>query len=290
VSALIYFFQLHPVYFLATIFLFGLLIGSFLNVVIHRLPIMMQRDWSEQCCELLEIEQVDKTDNTYNLITPRSRCPYCEYAISTIENIPVISYLFLKGRCKNCKKHISIRYPVIELITAIISAVIAYYFGPTLYMLLALILSWSLLGLAMIDADHKFLPDDIILPLLWFGILVNFFGVFTTLPSSVLGAIFGYGSLWLVHFVFKLVTGKQGMGHGDFKLLGMLGAWLGYQYLPLIIILSSLLGTIIGIGMIVFASYERSKPIPFGPYLAIAGWISLIWGRDIMAAYYQFIL
>ncbi len=289
-SALIYFFQLHPVYFLVTIFLFGLLIGSFLNVVIHRLPIMMQRDWSEQCCELLEIDQVDKTDNTYNLITPWSRCPYCEYAISAIENIPVISYLFLKGRCKNCKKHISIRYPVIELITAIISAVIAYYFGPTLYMLLALILSWSLLALAMIDADHQLLPDDIILPTLWFGILVNFCGVFTTLPSSVLGAIFGYGSLWLVYFVFKLVTGKQGMGHGDFKLLGMLGAWLGYQYLPLIIILSSLLGTIIGVGMIVFASYERSKPIPFGPYLAIAGWISLIWGRDIMATYYQFIL
>jgi len=248
---------------------------------------MMQRDWQQQCCELLELESSEpqKYDNAINLITPRSHCPNCKHQISTFENIPIISYLFLRGKCRNCKNNISIRYPIIEFISAISAVTVAFYFGVSLQTLFALILTWSLIVLSMIDFDHQLLPDDITLPLLWLGIIINYFGIFTDLESSVLGAIFGYGALWSVYITFKLVTGKEGMGHGDFKLLAVLGAWFGWVYLPMIIIMSSLVGAVIGISLMLFKSHSRNTAIPFGPYLAIAGWISMLWGGYIMSAY-----
>ncbi len=284
-------FSLNPSLYLSTIFILGLLIGSFLNVVILRLPVMMERDWKEQCCELLELEQESDTEQQrFNLITPRSRCPNCQHKITALENIPVISYLFLKGCCKGCGQRISIRYPMIELLTAITSITVAFYFGVSIQAGFALLLTWALIALSIIDFDHQLLPDDITLPFLWLGIGLNVFGVFTTLQASVIGAIFGYGSLWIVCFLFKLITGKQGMGHGDFKLLGMLGAWFGWQVLPLVIVLSSLVGAVIGISLIVFKSHDRSVPIPFGPYLAIAGWITMLWGPYMISAYLNLML
>ena len=251
---------------------------------------MMENEWREQCCELLEVEQTKKQEQAFNLVVPRSRCPHCQHKITALENIPVFSYLFLKGRCKGCGKRISIRYPLIELVTACTSICIAVYFGVTIQAFFALLLTWALIALSMIDIDHQLLPDDITLPFLWLGIILNLFGVFTNIQSSVLGAVFGYGSLWSVYIIFKLVTGKQGMGHGDFKLLALLGAWLGWQVLPLIIVMSSLVGAIIGLSMIVFRAHDKTVPIPFGPYLAVAGWITLIWGPYIMSAYLNFML
>ena len=253
---------------------------------------MMERDWKKQCCELLNLDDADKTEKTssFNLIFPRSKCPKCGHQISALENIPVISYLFLKGKCKECGNKISIRYPIIEIITGITSVTVAFYFGVSIQTVLALCLTWALITLSMIDFEHQLLPDDITLPFLWIGITINIFGAFTNLESSVLGAIFGYGLLWSVYMLFKLVTGKEGMGYGDFKLLAVLGAWFGWQMLPLIIILSSLVGAIIGISMILFMSHDKSIPIPFGPYLAIAGWVSMLWGPYIMSAYLNFIL
>lgn len=277
----------HPYFYLSTIFVLGLLIGSFLNVVILRLPVMMERDWKQQCCELLDLDDAkfNKDQANINLVTPRSHCPKCKHQISAFQNIPVISYLFLKGKCNNCKNKISIRYPLIEIVSGISVVIVAYYFGVSTQTLFALFLTWSLIALSMIDFDTQYLPDDITLPLLWLGIIINLFGVFTDIESSVLGAIFGYGTLWSVYIIFKLVTGKEGMGHGDFKLLAVLGAWFGWQSLPLIIILSSLVGAVIGISLIIFKSHDRNTAIPFGPYLAIAGWISMLWGPYIMSAY-----
>ena len=291
-SIIVDLFHAQPVFYLFIIFILGLLIGSFLNVVIIRLPLMMQHDWKQQCCELLEIKPDNETEklSSFNLITPRSHCPKCKHQISALENIPVISYLFLKGKCKACGYKISLRYPIIELLTAITSITVAYYFGISIQTFFALLLTWALIPLSMIDFDHQLLPDDITLPFLWLGISINIFGVFTNLESSVIGAIFGYGSLWSVYMIFKLVTGKEGMGFGDFKLLAVFGAWFGWQVLPLIIILSSLVGAIIGISMILFRSHDKSVPIPFGPYLAIAGWISMLWGPYIMSAYLNYII
>tara|TARA_R110002094_G_scaffold22142_6_gene34370 strand:- start:172 stop:1050 length:879 start_codon:yes stop_codon:yes gene_type:complete len=287
VSHIIELFIIYPIFFLSTIFVLGLLIGSFLNVVILRLPVMMERDWKQQCCELLELDNSnkDKDELNINLVTPRSRCPKCKHQISVFENIPVISYLFLKGKCSNCENKISIRYPLIEMVSGASVVIVAYYFGVSPQTLFALLLTWSLIALSMIDFDHQLLPDDITLPLLWLGIIINIFGLFTDLESSVLGAIFGYGTLWSVYMIFKVVTGKEGMGHGDFKLLAVLGAWFGWQSLPLIIILSSLVGAVIGISLIIFKSHDRNTAIPFGPYLAVAGWISMLWGPYIMSAY-----
>jgi leader peptidase (prepilin peptidase)/N-methyltransferase len=284
---LIELFQQSAAFFLGTIFTLGLLVGSFLNVVIHRLPIMMEKDWKEQCCELLELDSADNaSDNRkYNLIVPRSRCPSCNHQIRATENIPVLSYLLLKGKCSQCKKHISSRYPIIELISAITVTVVAYYFGVSIQTLFAILLTWILIALTMIDFDHQLLPDDMTLPLLWLGISINLFNVFTDIHSSVLGAIFGYGILWFVYITFKIVTGKEGMGHGDFKLLAALGAWFGWQSLPLIIILSSVVGAVVGISLILFKSHNRNTQIPFGPYLATAGWVYLLWGSYLMSAY-----
>lgn len=248
---------------------------------------MMQRDWQQQCCELLDLDAPENNDEkiNFNLIVPRSHCPQCKHQISAIENIPVFSYLFLGGKCKNCGIKISIRYPLIELLSALTVFIVAYSFGVSIQAMFAILLTWALIALSMIDFDHQLLPDDITLPLLWLGIIINLFNTFTDLESSVLGAIFGYGSLWFVYIIFKLVTGKEGMGYGDFKLLAVLGAWFGWQLLPLIIILSSLVGAVVGISLMVFKSHDRSTAIPFGPYLAIAGWISMLWGPYLMSAY-----
>jgi leader peptidase (prepilin peptidase)/N-methyltransferase len=292
VSDIIELFIAYQSFFLASVFVLGLMVGSFLNVVILRFPVMMERDWKEQCCELLELDDpnLEKNKSKFNLFIPRSHCQKCKHQILAIENIPVISYLFLKGKCRNCKTNVSVRYPLVEIASGVSAVIVAYYFGVSTQALFGLILTWSLIALSMIDFDTQYLPDDIVLPLLWLGIIVNIFGEFIDLKSSVLGAIIGYGTFWSVNIMYKLATGKEGMGHGDFKLLAMLGAWLGWKLLPLIIILSSCVGAIIGISLIVFKSYNRNTNIPFGPYLATAGWISMLWGSYIMSAYYNAVI
>lgn len=263
--------------------LLGLCIGSFLNVVIHRLPKMMERDWQLQCAELQG--EIPVPVDTLNLATPRSRCPHCGHQIGALENIPVLSYLLLKGRCAGCKSPISPRYPLIETFTGLLSGYLAWRFGPTWQTAGALCLAWALIALTFIDFDTQLLPDSITLPLLWLGLLFNVFGTFTNLASAVIGAMAGYLTLWSVYWLFKIVTGKEGMGYGDFKLLAALGAWLGWQMLPAIILLSSLVGAAVGIGLIVLARHGRNVPIPFGPYLAAAGLIALLWGRQLTQLY-----
>ena len=264
----------------------GLLIGSFLNVVVYRLPIMMQRDWREQAREILALPVEAKTQ-TFNLVLPNSQCPHCSHEIKPWENIPVISYLFLRGKCSSCKAPISLRYPLVELTCGLLSAYIAWHFGFTWQAGAMLVLTWGLLAMSLIDVDHQLLPDSLVLPLLWLGLIVNCFGLFTSLEEALWGAIGGYLSLWSVYWLFKLVTGKEGMGYGDFKLLAMLGAWGGWQVLPLTILLSSLVGAVLGLIMLRLRNAETSTPIPFGPYLAIAGWIALLWGDQITASYLQ---
>ncbi len=268
--------------------LFGLQIGSFLNVVIYRLPLMLERSWHEQCRELTGHDADRHADSPrFNLSTPRSHCPQCKHKLSWHENIPLFSYLLQKGRCRHCNASISLRYPSIELLTAVLSGVIVWHFGYSWQSCFALILTWSLIALSFIDIDHQLLPDDITLPVLWLGIGLSVFSIFATAHSSIIGAIAGYLTLWSVYHVFRLLTGKEGMGYGDFKLLALFGAWLGWQYLPVIILLSSLVGAIFGIGLILFRRHGRSVPIPFGPYLAIAGWVALMWGHEINSAYLQ---
>jgi len=280
----------------------GLMVGSFLNVVIHRLPKMMELGWQQQCAELSQSEAQSDVDHSqspasaegepaphtpYNLIVPRSACPHCNHAISAWENIPIVSYLLLRGKCKGCGAAISPRYPIIEAISGILCAYAAWHFGFGLAAVGALLLIWALLALTAIDFDTQLLPDDITLPLLWAGLLLNLFGVFTNLPSAVLGAVIGYLALWSVYWLFKFTTGKEGMGYGDFKLLAALGAWLGWQMLPLIILLSSLVGAVIGITLIVALKHGRNIPIPFGPYLAGGGLIALFWGQTLTQSYLQ---
>jgi leader peptidase (prepilin peptidase)/N-methyltransferase len=277
--------QSSPLLLTSIIFVIGLMIGSFLNVVIYRLPVMMQRGWKKECLEYLELEQPEDENEPFNLTLPLSRCPGCNTAIKPYQNIPVISYLFLKGKCAKCKIHISLRYPLIESFTGIVSAVVAWHFGYSVEMLFALILTWSLVALSFIDIDHQLLPDSINFPLLWLGLFLSLFSIYTDPSSSIIGALVGYLSLWTVYQGFKIVTGKEGMGYGDFKLLAVFGAWLGWQYLPLIILLSSLVGAIIGISMVVFVKKDKNVPIPFGPYLAVAGWIALLWGDKINGLY-----
>lgn len=275
--------------------LFGAVVGSFLNVVIYRLPVHLFSDWRKQAREiLLEEGELDakqltvKQERTFNIAYPASHCPKCEAPIKPWHNIPIISYFFLlKGKCHACKEKISLRYPIVEILTAILTAFVVWQLGLTIDAGLAIVLTWSLIVLTMIDVDHHLLPDSITLPLLWLGLLANCFGFFTDLESAVWGAAAGYLSLWSVYWVFKLLTKKEGMGFGDFKLLAALGAWMGWQSLPLIIILSSLVGAVIGIAGILILGKDKNKPIPFGPYLAIAGWIAFFWGEQIIAAYLQ---
>lgn len=277
----------YPLVLLLVSMTFGLLIGSFLNVVVHRLPIMTERECQIEARYILDLPQPD-TLETYNLSTPRSACPNCEHKITAWENIPVISYLFLRGKCSDCKQPISARYPCVELMTAILTAAVIYKFGPGYAGLAASLFTWALIALALIDFDTKFLPDSITLPFLWLGLIVNMAGLITLFPNAFIGAIAGYLSLWLIYQAFKLVTGKEGMGYGDFKLLALLGAWLGWQMLPLVIILSSLAGAIIG-GTLIARGRDRTNPIPFGPFLAIAGWLALMFGEIITTQYLQFV-
>jgi leader peptidase (prepilin peptidase)/N-methyltransferase len=261
----------------------GLLVGSFLNVVIYRLPKMMERDWHCQCAELRGEEAT--ASEALSLAKPRSRCPNCGHAITVLENIPVLSWLFLRGRCSDCRAPISIRYPMVEALTGLLTAFAAAHFGFGWTAAGAIFLLWCLIALTFIDFDTQLLPDSITLPLLWAGLLFNLSGTFTDLQSAVLGAIIGYLALWSVYWGFKLTTGKEGMGYGDFKLLGALGAWLGWQMLPLVILLSSLVGAVVGIALIVLAKQGRNVPIPFGPYLATAGLIALFWGKELTQTY-----
>ncbi len=276
-----------PIIFLPAAALLGLAVGSFLNVVAHRLPIMLERDWKGQCRELLQLPTEQEPTAPFDLSRPRSRCPNCNHKITALENIPVLSYLFLRGRCSECNCAISIRYPVVELLTALLSVVVAWHFGPTWQAATALLLTWVLIALSLIDIDHQLLPDNIVLPTIWVGLLLSLFTVFTDPESAILGAVGGYLSLWSIFKLFKLVTGKEGMGYGDFKLLALFGAWQGWQFLLQIVLLSSLVGALFGIAMILFRGRDRTLPIPFGPYLAAAGWISLLWGAQINNIYLQ---
>jgi leader peptidase (prepilin peptidase)/N-methyltransferase len=265
--------------------LLGLVIGSFLNVVIFRLPKMMEREWRDQCVELVDGEAHSEDRPTYNLVVPRSRCPSCGHHISALENVPVLSYAVLKGRCAECGWRIPLRYPLVELLTAVLSVVVVWRFGLGIQAAGALLLTWALIALSFIDFDTQLLPDSITLPFLWLGLIFNMAGTFETLLASVIGAIAGYLVLWSVYHLFRLVTGKEGMGYGDFKLLAMFGAWLGWSALPLIVLLSSLVGAIVGVAMIALRGHDRNIPIPFGPYLAVAGWIALLWGDELVDAY-----
>lgn len=277
--------QSNPIAFTVIVTILGLLIGSFLNVVIHRLPIMMERQWRVEHAEMVGVETEAAAQEKYNLIVPRSRCPQCGHAIGVLENIPVLSYLALRGKCSQCGTRIPVRYPVVEILTAAISCAVAWRFGFGWQAGAALLLSWALIALAFIDLDHYLLPDSITLPVLWAGLLASLYGVFVDSHASIIGAVAGYLSLWVVYKGFKWLTGREGMGYGDFKLLAVLGAWLGWQALPAVILLSSLVGAITGIAMIVLRGRDKNTPIPFGPYLAAAGWITLMWGEDMTHAY-----
>jgi leader peptidase (prepilin peptidase)/N-methyltransferase len=263
--------------------LLGLCVGSFLNVVIHRLPRMMERDWQAQCADLRG--EPPSPSEALSLARPRSRCPACGHQITALENIPIISYLMLRGKCSKCAAPISLRYPIVEAGTGLLSAYAAWHFGPTPQAVGALIMLWALIALTAIDYDTQLLPDSITLPLLWIGLALNLAGAYVELSSAVIGAMAGYLTLWSVYWLFKLTTGKEGMGYGDFKLLAALGAWMGWQMLPVIILLSSIVGAIVGVSLIAFSRHGRNTPIPFGPYLAAAGIIALFWGPQLTRSY-----
>ena len=278
-------FQAYPALFVTAVTVLSLAIGSFLNVVIHRLPKMLERQWRDELAELNGQETA--TAPRYNLMLPRSQCPGCGHQISALENVPVVSYLALRGKCAACKTRISPRYPLVEALTGALSGFIAWRYGFNWHTLAALFFVWSMIALAFIDLDTFYLPDDITLPLVWAGLLVNMGGVFVDLQSAVIGAVAGYLALWVVFWSYKLATGKDGMGYGDFKLLAAIGAWLGWKMLPVVILLSSFVGAIVGISLIVFARHGRNVPIPFGPYLVLAGLIALFWGEPLLQYYLQ---
>jgi leader peptidase (prepilin peptidase)/N-methyltransferase len=265
----------------------GLLIGSFLNVVIYRVPKMMQRESDNYVA--VESGNPLQHNDRFNLMAPRSACPTCGHAISAIENIPVLSYLALRGKCRQCKTPISIRYPIVELFTGLLSAALVWHFGAGIAGMATLVFAWLLIAMSCIDADTQLLPDDLTYPLLWCGLLVNLNATFVPLDEAVIGAALGYVSLWTIYWVFKLLTGKEGMGYGDFKLLAALGAWMGWKMLPAIVLMSSVVGAVVGIALIVFSKRGRDNPIPFGPYLAAAGMISLLFG-DMLTRGYQRLL
>lgn len=274
-----------PAFFISLITIVGLMIGSFLNVVIYRLPEMIKRSWLQQCAELRG--ETVELQPTFNLITPRSACIHCGHRITPLENIPILSYLALRGRCSQCGTSISLRYPAVEVITACMSGFVAWHFGVSFVTLAALIFVWALITLAAIDLNTQLLPDDITLPLLWLGLLINMNkNGFTDIHSAIIGAVAGYLSLWLVYWGFKLITGKEGMGYGDFKLLSAVGAWLGWNMLPLIILFSSLVGAGMGIGLIIAAKLKKNVPISFGPYLVGGALIALFWGEKLNHAYF----
>ena len=277
--------QSAPTLFVSIATVIGLLVGSFVNVVVYRLPKMLERDWRAQAREVLGL--ADVSEPTFNLLLPNSTCTNCSHEIKPWENIPVVSWLFLRGRCSSCKNPISARYPLVEVVCAVVSGVVAWQCGVSLQTIALLFLTWGLLAMSLIDAEHQLLPDVLVLPLLWLGLIINSQGLFVSLEDALWGAVAGYLSLWSVYWLFKLVTGKEGMGYGDFKLLAMLGAWGGWQILPLTILLSSLVGALLGIVILKLSQKEAGTPIAFGPFLAIAGWIALLWGDEITARYFQ---
>lgn len=267
--------------------LLGLILGSFLNVVILRLPRMMEAGWRRDCAELLGTSETvpETAEPPLSLSKPPSTCPSCGHRLRVHENIPILSYLLLRGRCSACGTQISLRYPLVEGLTALLTLMVVVQFGPTWQAAAALLLTWSLIALAVIDYDTQLLPDSLTLPVLWLGLFLSLFGLFTDSRTAIIGAVAGYLSLWVVFQLFRLATGKEGMGYGDFKLLAMLGAWLGWPALPQIILLSALVGALVGVALILSGRHESGKPLPFGPYLAAAGWISLIWGEAINSVY-----
>ena len=287
-------FKENTTFFLTVVGLFSLLVGSFLNAAIYRIPIMLQKGWREECQELFGGDDQDSTAESsqkFNLFVPRSQCPTCGHMITALENIPVISYLFLGGKCSSCKTKISIQYPVIEILTALISVFIASKVGVGLQTIAALLFTWTLITLSLIDAKTMLLPDNLTIPLMWLGIAVNYRHMFVDLQNSVLGAMIGYLSLWSLFQLFRLITGKEGMGYGDFKILAAIGAWGGWHILPFTVFASSLLGAVVGISLMLFQGKKESQPIPFGPWLALAGFVGFIWRDEItqfMRSYYGF--
>ncbi|MDO6695018.1 A24 family peptidase [Aliiglaciecola sp. 3_MG-2023] len=280
-----------PIFFISFVFIISLLVGSFLNVVIYRLPVIMERSWKQEYQQYFHPETSEQTSQeTFNLVKPDSTCPKCQHKIRAWENIPVISWLFLRGKCSQCKNPISIRYPAVELFTALTSVAIAWHFGFGWQAAAAVLLTWCLVALIFIDIDKMLLPDQITLPILWLGLILSTMDVFVTPKDAIIGAAAGYLSLWSVYWLFKLLTGKEGMGYGDFKLLAALGAWVGWQYLPIIILLSSFVGAIIGISYLLIKGKDKGSHIPFGPYLAIAGWLTLIYGESIANWYWSWAL
>jgi leader peptidase (prepilin peptidase)/N-methyltransferase len=284
-----------PLIFVSIVFLLSLVIGSFLNVVIYRLPIMMEREWRAQCKELAEAPPGKIPDGRFNLMVPQSRCPSCGTQITALQNIPVVSYFMLRGKCGSCATRISRRYPIVEAMTAIMTAIVAWRFGFGWESAAAIVLTWALIAISVIDIDHQIIPDSISLPFLWIGLILSLVNpaaggnvLFVEPKTAIVGALAGYLSLWSVYQLFLIMTGKEGMGYGDFKLLAMLGAWLGWQMLPLIILLSAVVGAAVGITMIIVRRHDRHIPIPFGPYLAAAGWIAMLWGEQIVSSYLDY--
>ncbi len=283
-AALALFRDAPPALFAGLVLVFGLLIGSFLNVVIYRLPKIMEREWNVFCAELAA-QAAPAAEETFNLVTPRSRCPSCASPVRAMDNLPLLSYVLLRGKCRHCNARISMRYPIVEALTGLLSGYVAWRFGVQWTTLAALVFCWALIALTFIDADTQLLPDQITQPLIWLGLLVNSGGLFTDLASALIGAVAGYLVLWTIYWLFKLATGKEGMGYGDFKLLAAIGAWLGWSMLPAVILLSSAVGAVVGIGLIALARHARSQPIPFGPYLAGGGIVALFWGQNLTQAY-----
>lgn len=254
----------------------GLLVGSFLNVIVYRLPVMMMRDWRKQASELLNLPVAEHDQDIFNLALPDSRCPCCHHKIKPWENIPVVSWLFLRGRCSSCKQPISVRYPIVELACGVLSGVVAWQFGFGLQAFAFVLLTWGLLALSLIDADHQLLPDVLVLPLLWLGLIVNYYGLFASLNDALWGAVIGYMSLWLLYWAFKLIRGKEGMGYGDFKLFAVAGAWGGWQVLPATIMIAAFAGLVVSVGLLFCQRKGFDKPISFGPYLALAMWAAIM--------------
>ncbi len=275
--------QSSPFAFIFLSSILGLMVGSFLNVVIYRLPLIMQRDWEAQCADLKG--ETPPALPPFTLSIPRSACPSCGHKITAAENIPLLSYIFLRGKCSQCHAPIGARYPLVELITGILSGIMAWHFGFSAAGIAAIVFTWALIALTFIDFDTQLLPDSITLPMIWAGLLLNLWNVYVPLSAAVIGAVAGYLSLWSVYWLFKLATGKEGMGFGDFKLLALIGAWLGWQMLPLVILLSSVVGAVVGVSLILFTKHGRNIPIPFGPYLAGGGLIAMLWGHDLTQLY-----
>lgn len=282
--------QANNTLFIALVAMFSLFVGSFLNVVIHRLPIMMENGWKRECHELLqcksEFESNTDADDAFNLMVPRSRCPSCDQQIKSWQNIPVVSYLLLRGKCGNCNARISVQYPLVEAVTAVLSVMVAMKFGVTIQTMAGLLITWSLVALTVIDFKETLLPDDITLPVMWFGLVASLIPVFVGPQEAIVGAAIGYLSLWSVYHLFKIVTGKEGMGYGDFKLMALFGAWFGWQAIPGIILLSSVVGAVVGISLVLALGRDKNIPIPFGPYLAAAGWLTMLYGDTLRSLYF----